>query len=108
MVSNPLVGLSEGAAAMLFVSQGLNGIETRGPDGWHHAADEAYGTEDERGHDQSTRRNDQADIASFCVLRHRAVQGKPSEGERDRVGEDDSQSATNESDCERFGQKLKQ
>src|SRR5580704_10532641 len=107
MVSNPLVGLSEGAAAMLFVSQGLNGIETRGPDGWHHAADEAYGTEDERGHDQSTGRNDEADIARFCVLRHRAIQGKPSDGERDPVGKDDSQSAAHEGDGKRFGQELK-
>ena len=44
--------------ATLFVSQGLNGIETRCPNGGHHAADEPYSAEDERGHDQSTRRND--------------------------------------------------
>ena len=64
----------------LFVAQGLNGIQTRGTDGGHHAADQPDGTEDERGHDQSTGSNDQADVAGFGVLRYGAVQREPSDG----------------------------
>jgi hypothetical protein len=97
-----------GMTTALFVPQGLNGIKTRGPDGGHHAADEPYRTEDERGHDQSTRSNNQADIATLRVLRYRAVQSKPSDRERDPVGKDDSQSAAREGDGERLRQELKQ
>src|SRR3984885_123578 len=37
----------------LFVPQSLNGIKTRGPDGWYHSAHQPNGSEDQCGHDQS-------------------------------------------------------
>lgn len=33
-------------APKLFVSQSLNGVQTRGTDGGHHTADQPYGSED--------------------------------------------------------------
>ncbi len=57
----------------LFVSQSLNGIQARGTDGGHHTAYQPYCSKDKRGHDQSARSNDQADVAGFRVLRHSAV-----------------------------------
>ena len=65
--------LESGLATKLFVPQSLNGVQARGTDGRYHAADQSYGTEDNRCHDQRAGSNDQADIARFRVLRHGAV-----------------------------------
>src|SRR2546421_11151725 len=91
----------------LFVPQGLNGIQTRGTDGGYHTADQPYGTEDKRGHDQSARSNHQADVAGFGVLRYGAVEGEPSDRKRNSVRQNDSQRAADESNGEGFGQELK-
>src|SRR5205807_3193490 len=42
--------LESGLATKLFVPQSLNGVQARGTDGRYHAADQPYGTEDNRGH----------------------------------------------------------
>src|SRR5271169_4746273 len=68
------------SANWLFVAQSFDGIHTRGADGGHHAAHQAHGGEDQRGNDQRARSDDEADVAGFRVLRHRAVKGEASNG----------------------------
>ncbi len=57
----------------LFVSQGFNRIQTRSPDGGHHSTHQPDSRKDQRGHNQRARSNDQANVAAFGVLSHRAV-----------------------------------
>jgi len=67
------IGKSEPELPRLFVPQSLDGVQTRGPDGGHHAAHQPHGRQDQRGHDQSARINDQAYVAGFRVFCHGAV-----------------------------------
>src|SRR5579863_100258 len=92
----------------LFVPQGLDRIEARGAEGRHHAADQSHGAENQRGGDQRSRSDNQADVTRFSVLGESTVQRKPSHGKRDRISQYHSQHAANKSNRERFREELHQ
>src|SRR5208282_2845310 len=91
----------------LFVAQGLDGVEPRGAHRGNHAADHSYRSENKNGNQQRARRDDQTNVTAFGILRHRTIEGKPSDGERDRVGQHDSQRSADESNGEGFGEELR-
>ena len=57
----------------LFVAEGLNGVEVGGADGGDHAADQAGDDENQSGHDEGGRSDDEADIGGLSVLGKGAV-----------------------------------
>jgi hypothetical protein len=57
----------------LFVSQSFDGVQPGSAQGRNHTADQTHRGQNDCGHKQSTRRDDQTDIPGFGILRHRAV-----------------------------------
>ena len=57
----------------LFVAEGFDGIEAGGAERGYHAADQAYGNEDNSSYEKSAGSDDEADVSSFRVFRERAV-----------------------------------
>src|SRR5664279_2841151 len=86
----------------------LRWVEARGTDGRDHTADESDRAENQDRDEKGDGVDHQADVASFGMFRHGAVEGEPSDGEGYGVGEDDAHEATDESDGEGFGKKLKE
>ena len=93
-------------ASHSFVPQSLNRIQPRGAQSRNHAANQSHGAENERGRDQRSRSDDQADIAGFPVLGKGAVQSKPSHGKRNRVGQYHSQYTADKGNGEGLSEKL--
>ena len=87
-----------------FVAQSFDGIEARGAESWHHAADQPHDAENERGRNQGCGSDDEADVAGFAVFGKSAVQGESSDRECDRVGENYSQYSADEGNGESFGE----
>ena len=76
--------------------------------GWHHAADQAHDRENDSGCNQRPWGDYQADVAGLAIFGEGAVKSQPADRQRDRVSQDDSQYASDESDGQGFRQELQQ
>src|ERR1700691_1816880 len=92
----------------LFVAKRFDWVEARGADSRNHAADQSDSAENDDSDDQGEGINHKPDIAAFGVLGHSAVEREPADQEGDGVSEDDTEESSNESDGERFSQKLEE
>src|SRR5579862_92038 len=91
---------------VLFVVQRLDWIETRRAYGRDHAADQSHQSKDCGRNCYAGWRNNQANVASFSVLRQRAVKGEIPHREGNDVGKHDPQKTSEKSDGEGLGQEL--
>ena len=75
--------------AALFVSQGLNRIETRRSYRRNHPADQSHQRQDCSRNQYADRGNDESNVTRLSVLGKRAVKGKIPHRERNDIGEHD-------------------
>src|SRR6266446_1204332 len=95
-----------GAFEALFVSQSLDRIQPRRSQGRNHAANQSHSAENQRGGDQRSRSDDQADVAGFPILGKGAVQSQSPHGKRDRVGQYHSPHTADKGDGEGLSEEL--
>src|ERR1700746_2598042 len=75
-------------------------------DGWDHAADDSYQTQNDRRHGQAAQVDAEVDVSGLQVVAEGAHQGGSADGPGNDVSDGDSSQASGEGDGESFGEKL--